>query len=81
MAATSTYREHLTLFVNGKRHSVDASASAKPFTTLLSGSLCCTPGSCFWFKTALTRCSCPTGYTSVERTGGCTQLHLHSLLR
>ena len=35
MVATSAYREHLTLFVNGKRHSVDASASAKPFTTLL----------------------------------------------
>lgn len=36
------------------------------------GSLCCTPGSCFWFQTSLTNCKCPTGYSAVDRTDSCT---------
>jgi hypothetical protein len=29
------------------------------------------PGSCFWFKTSLTNCGCPTGYRATDKTGSC----------
>ena len=42
------------------------------YKTILSGSLCCTPGSCFWFRTSITNCNCPNGYEPVDRTDSCT---------
>ena len=49
-----------------------ATGYEKAFSTLLSGTLCCTTGSCFWFRTSLTMCDCPAGYESADRTDSCS---------
>ena len=48
-----------------------ATGYTKAYKTILSGSLCCTPGSCFWFRTSLTNCKCPKGYAAIDRTDSC----------
>ena len=42
------------------------------YSSVVYGSLCCVPGSCFWFQTSLTNCDCPAGYMSVDRTDSCS---------
>ena len=43
----------------------------KAYSSILSGSLCCVTGSCFWFMTSMTNCECPKGYESQDRTDSC----------
>lgn len=49
-----------------------AEGYTRPFSSLLSGSLCCVPGSCFWFRTSLTKCDCPARFNAVDRTDSCS---------
>lgn len=52
------------------------SSCEKPYEMVYTGpgirnTLCCTPGSCFWFEMSLLGCDAPKGYMAVDQTASC----------